>query len=354
MIRRNTPIIELTVPDSFSSLALYRRLAVFVWVLGAALALLLFGFAPPTEAIGDAGWWLAGASVLVSLGMAAWIARPASRITVSWLSWGSFVGLAQTAMLQWLAGGVESPYNELLLLNVFASASLHPPRRMPVYLVLVAAVAIAPLIYDSWDSETAGATAAYLVLLTGIALLSLLFVRGTDEQKAGLRAAEQLAEESARTDPLTRLANRRAFDETLGQELSRVQRTGAPLSLLVGDLDGFKRINDEFGHLNGDEVLTRSAAAIEAAIRRGDRCFRWGGDEFAVLLPDTTLADATRVCERVTVAVEVDVQAPDGQPVTISCGLAELAEGMTAEELTATADLALYDEKARRRADLAI
>ena len=80
MIRRNTPIIELTVPDSFSNLSLFRRLAVFVWLLGAALALLLFAFAPPTEAIGDAGWWLARASVLVPVGMAAWIAgrRPAS------------------------------------------------------------------------------------------------------------------------------------------------------------------------------------------------------------------------------------------------------------------------------------
>ncbi len=354
MIRRNAPIIKLNVPYYFTNLSLYRRLAVFVWLLGGALVLLLFAFAPPTEAIGDAGWWLGGASVVVSLAMAAWIARPASHITVSLLSWSSFLGLAQTAMLQWLAGGVDAPYNELLLLNVFGSASLHPARRMPAYLVLVAAVAIAPLLYDGWDRATAGATAAYLVLLTGIALLSMLFVRGTDEQKAGLRAAEQLAEESARTDALTRLANRRAFDETLTQELARVQRNGAPLSLMVGDLDGFKRINDEFGHLIGDELLVRAGAAIEGAIRRGDRCFRWGGDEFAVLLPDTARDDASRVCERVSAAVRVEVQAPDGQAVTISCGLAELAREMDADELTGTADLALMDEKARRRADLAI
>ena len=354
MIRLNSPIIEVSVADSLSNLSLFRRLAVLVWLLGAALALLLFGFAPPTEAIGDAGWWLGGASVMVSLGFAAWIARPASRVTLSMLSWTSFVGLGQIALLQWLAGGVDSPYNELLLLNVFGSASLHPARRMPAYLLLLAAVAIAPLIYDSWDRDTAGATVAYLVLLTGIALLSLLFVRGTDEQKAGLRAAEQLAEESARTDALTRLANRRAFDETLTQELARVRRNGAPLSLMVGDLDGFKRINDEFGHLIGDELLVRAGAAIEGAIRRGDRCFRWGGDEFAVLLPDTNRDDAARVCERVTAAFHDEVQAPDGQPVTISCGLAELTGEMDADELTGTADLALMDEKARRRANLTI
>jgi diguanylate cyclase (GGDEF)-like protein len=343
------------MPESKSStLALYRRLAAFVWLLAAALALLLFPFAPPDKAIGDAGWWLAGASVLMSLGIAAWIARPASRITVSWLSWGSFLGLGQVALLQWLAGGVDGPYNSLLLLNVFASASLHPRSRMPAYLALVAAVAVAPLVYDSWDPQTAGATATNLVLLIGIALLSLEFVRGTDEQKAGLRAAEKRAEGRARTDPLTRLANRRAFDETLAQELARVQRTGAPLSLMVGDLDGFKRINDEFGHLTGDEVLTRAATAIEGAIRRGDRCFRWGGDEFAVLLPDTALDDARKVCQRVDAAVQVGVHAPDGRPVTISCGLAELDAGMDADELTGTADLLLMDEKGKRRADLAI
>jgi two-component system, sensor histidine kinase LadS len=342
------------MPDAFSTLSLYRRLAAFVWLLAAALMLVLFAFAPPDEAIGDAGWLLAAGSVLLSLGSAAWIARPTSRITVSDLSWIAFVGLGQVAMLQWLAGGTGNPYNSLLLLNVFASASLHPPRRLPFYLLLVACVLYAPLVYDSWIPEIAGSTTSNFVLLTGITLISRLFVSGTDEQKAGLREAEQLAEESARTDSLTRLANRRAFDETLTQELARVHRNRAPLSLLVGDLDGFKRINDDFGHLNGDEVLKRAGTAIEGAIRRGDRCFRWGGDEFAVLLPDTALDDATRVCERVCAAVEMEVRAPDEEPITISCGLAELADGMTADELTARADLALYDQKARRRANLAI
>ena len=133
-----------------------------------------------------------------------------------------------------------------------------------------------------------------------------------------------------------------------------MRRNGAPLSLMVGDLDGFKRINDEFGHLIGDELLVRAGAAIEGAIRRGDRCFRWGGDEFAVLLPDTARDDAARVCERVTAAFHEEVQAPDGQAVTISCGLAELTGEMDADELTGTADLALMDEKARRRANLTI
>ena len=156
MIRGNGPITQLTMPESkFSTLALYRRLAAFVWLLAAALALLLFPFAPPDKAIGDAGWWLAGACVLTSLGIAAWIARPASRITVSWLSWGSFLGLGQVALLQWLAGGVDGPYNSLLLLNVFASASLHPRSRMPAYLALVAAVAGAPRGYYSWGTHTA-------------------------------------------------------------------------------------------------------------------------------------------------------------------------------------------------------
>jgi diguanylate cyclase (GGDEF)-like protein len=334
-------------------LRMYRRHGAIVYVLAAGLSVLLYAFAPPTEAIGDAGWGLAAIGLLLCVAFAVRLGTPSIPVTRGTLSTMSFVGVVQVGVLQWLAGGLHAPNNQLLLLSVFASAPVHTRRRLVIYLALVTAVACAPFAYDGWDTRAAGATLVELVLLFGIAIISSSWVRHTDEQKAGLRQAERAAEAVARSDTLTGLGNRRAFDEVLDQEVARSRRTGVPLSLIVADLDCFKDVNDRFGHLVGDELLRAVAGALEEAIRRSDRCFRWGGDEFAIVLPDTSLPAARHVEGRMRAAVAAGVESPDGSALTISTASAELSEEMGPAELLETADAAMLAVKPGRRATAA-
>jgi diguanylate cyclase (GGDEF)-like protein len=161
------------------------------------------------------------------------------------------------------------------------------------------------------------------------------------------------------TDYLTGWHNRRYLHVRLREELSRAQRQGSTLSLVMLDVDHFKRINDGCGHLGGDEALREVAARIESQVRASDTAARFGGDEFAVLMPGAGAAEARRVAERIRAAVaRGPVEAGPGValPVTVSAGLASLAPPpgrvdlkALAEQLLAEADAALYRAKAAGR-----
>lgn len=149
--------------------------------------------------------------------------------------------------------------------------------------------------------------------------------------------------ELATTDPLTGLRNRRAFDHSLALELAIVGRRQTPLSLLVLDIDHFKRINDQFGHETGDKVLSAIAQLLGGCARVIDIVARVGGEEFAVILPNTDAHGALEVAERMRVAVaQADLL---GQPTTISIGCATLQASEDAHGLYARADAALYAAK---------
>ncbi|HEX2028878.1 MAG TPA: sensor domain-containing diguanylate cyclase [Nitriliruptorales bacterium] len=151
----------------------------------------------------------------------------------------------------------------------------------------------------------------------------------------------------ATTDQLTGLANRRTFEETLAREMSREIRAGEPLSLILLDIDHFKRINDTYGHQAGDEVLRIVARSLADSCRDFDTAARFGGEEFAVVLPGTGPADALAIAERFRTAVEA---ADTSVPVTISAGAATfLLHGSNADELLKSADEALYASKAAGR-----
>jgi diguanylate cyclase (GGDEF)-like protein len=154
------------------------------------------------------------------------------------------------------------------------------------------------------------------------------------------------------TDPLTGVANRRKLMERGEVEMLRVQRFKQPLTVIMLDLDHFKRINDTFGHTVGDRVLRQSAQACVAALRDVDLVARAGGEEFAVLLPQTPLSRALEVAERLRVAIEaVHVDVMEGRvPVSASLGVTDLGDGDTAfEQLLTRADRALYRSKAGGR-----
>lgn len=168
------------------------------------------------------------------------------------------------------------------------------------------------------------------------------------EQEAKLAALLQLLEQQAMTDPLTTLPNRRAFDAEVARLLARRIRHPASMSIGIADIDHFKQVNDRYGHPAGDLVLCEVGKAIEHAARGADFVARAGGEEFNLLFPDTSLARAAVVAQRMRKAVAaLSVHTPDGDcvRVTISIGMAALPADATATQALALADLALYNAK---------
>jgi len=158
-------------------------------------------------------------------------------------------------------------------------------------------------------------------------------------------------ERQATRDPLTGLANRRVFEDSLPRELARARRAEAALSLVVLDIDHFKDVNDEHGHQVGDAVLREVGAALENNTKGFDVVARVGGDEFAVLLPGCLAGDAPIVAERLRRRAETEVH---GRPVTLSAGYATLADHMVVgDDLVADADAGLYVAKRAGRSRVA-
>ena len=157
----------------------------------------------------------------------------------------------------------------------------------------------------------------------------------------------------ASTDPLTGAYNRRTFLELMDKELSRARRFDTPLSLVMLDLDHFKRVNDTYGHLVGDRVLQRFADVVRGELRKEDVLFRYGGEEFCVLVPDVAGPGAVTLADRIRAAVTRQPFLIDGHeiPVTTSAGVsARIEEGPEdVDRLVHRADEALYIAKRRGR-----
>lgn len=196
-----------------------------------------------------------------------------------------------------------------------------------------------------------------------IRLLELELGTEGEQEIARLRTVELemandlLREETARlealstTDSLTGLFNRRALERRVGEEVAAARRHGATLVLALVDLDEFKAVNDTFGHETGDLALRRLAELLTANVRASDVAARWGGEEFALLLPNTRLQDARHMLERVGAAIAGHRWSTirDGLSVTTSIGAAGLEEVTTLVELLRLADRRLYAAKAAGR-----
>jgi diguanylate cyclase (GGDEF)-like protein len=160
-----------------------------------------------------------------------------------------------------------------------------------------------------------------------------------------LRRANRRIQEIANRDGLTELPNRRYFMERLDGALKHAQRHARPLSVLIADLDHFKRINDRFGHAAGDAVLREFASLLQTEARAGDLPGRLGGEEFALILPDTTTAQAVQVGERIRTRLLALRPGEIDHVVTVSIGVSTLHGHDTSDALLARADKALYDAK---------
>ena len=164
----------------------------------------------------------------------------------------------------------------------------------------------------------------------------------------------QRSEEAGMRDPVTMIGNRRFFDAALAEELDKARRAGADFCLALADLDRFKLVNDRFGHLVGDRLLRLFAEILAQNVRSEDRVARFGGEEFAVMLPRASLEDAIRVAERIRRILESKhwTLEPNGEcveRVTVSFGVAKLRPDETGAELLQRADQRLYDAKAKGR-----
>ena len=169
-----------------------------------------------------------------------------------------------------------------------------------------------------------------------------------------LRSHLAEAQEMGMRDPLTALSNRRYFDTSLERELTDAQARGAPLSLVMGDIDNFKKINDLFGHQIGDEILKMFARVLTDNVHSRDTVARYGGEEFAIILPETRLESAKQLTERMRSQVEgmelaVSESGQEIGKVTASFGVAELGAADDAEALIQRADAKLYEAKCAGR-----
>jgi len=151
---------------------------------------------------------------------------------------------------------------------------------------------------------------------------------------------------AARTDDLTGLLNRRAWDEELGREIARADRSGAALCVAILDLDRFKQYNDTYGHQAGDRFLKQLSGRWSQNLRTGDILARYGGEEFALALPGTNLEHSQQMLDRLREALSEDQ--------TCSAGVAQWDGEESAEQLTARADTLLYAAKAAGRNRVAL
>lgn len=225
------------------------------------------------------------------------------------------------------------------------------------YLFAIAAsITISIRWYTTWNTPLNPASgfqplASVLLLISQVVLFlgtaAILYSLSNQVQKA-IEHLHQQAErliDLARTDPLTGLSNRRYFIELLEREFTRARRYRRPLSLLYLDLDGFKELNDRHGHLFGDEVLRGATRSLSAVLRSTDLLARIGGDEFAVLLPETLLRDAQNVAGKLRRALVAYGQqlSPVVPPLTFCGGVSYLRDKDTSiDDMLARADNAQY------------
>jgi len=244
-----------------------------------------------------------------------------------------------------LTGFASSPFAMLFALVSVAAALAYGPRAGLTAAGLATAAFAAVLLIDPRLGTYGPDDALQLAIGLGATwLLAFVAVAYAGHQRRAMgRALEQ-----ARTDPLTTLFNRAQLFVTLEQEVSRTRRSDRGFCLLMIDLDGLKSINDNGGHMQGDEVLRSLGGVIRTSIRTVDSAYRYGGDEFVVLLPETDIVGAFVVAEKIRGgAEEVGLALSGPEPVTsVSIGLVSHPEdGLSSEELMTAADRAMYQAK---------
>jgi diguanylate cyclase (GGDEF)-like protein len=321
-----------------------QRISAVLWGLLVLLTIGLLPASPPSNPSKGVAWIIA--AILVVLG--ALLAFQNHRRRIS--TWGTLLGagygiVAGLAVMQWVCGGSGEPYERLLLLPVVFVAATQPPRQICAFLGFVFLALMSPLIYDGWNADEFGASVASFVIWCGLGIGGNLLMSGVRAQRLSHAAGEAEARKEARIDSLTGLHNRRAFDELMIAEVARARRLGLPLSMAMVDIENFKEVNDRWSYAEGDRCLREVAETLRDNLRQPDFCFRWGGDEFALILSGTPSNETGPIAERLQGQVSDRCKRPDDTPLRIRFAAAELREGISPGELTEMAGLALTAAK---------
>ena len=175
-------------------------------------------------------------------------------------------------------------------------------------------------------------------------------LQASSQQVSELKLKLDDVRKESLTDPLTKLANRKAFDTELDRAIATARETGEPLAVCMCDIDRFKNFNDKWGHQTGDQVLRLVANCLSENVKGRDTAARYGGEEFVVVLPQTALSDAAMLANKIRLAIEAKklMRKSTGEvlgAITISIGAAQLAPGDTAASIIERADICLYAAK---------
>ena len=226
--------------------------------------------------------------------------------------------------------------------------------RKPALAILLILILYAGILWGDWVghflynsnhfAKSLFTYAAQAILLVGLMNLFSTFQR----REATLKKRLEEAVDNALRDPLTLLPNRRFFDQELSRGCERATRDGTKLSVVIADIDHFKRFNDNFGHSYGDGVLKTAAQVISERIRLSDWACRWGGEEFAIILHNTDIMHAAQIAEELRQAF-ASAQAENGMCATISLGVSEYREGEVPHKVFDRADHALFRAKSSGR-----
>jgi diguanylate cyclase (GGDEF)-like protein len=334
-----------TDPYAGGDLKNAQRMGTVLWGLLVLLAIVLVPLNPPTEAVGSIGWVFA--VLLIVAGIAVTYSMRRGEIA-SWrsllaVSYGTVVAIG---VMQYLSGGQNAPFRGLVLLPVLFVAATQPPRKIAPFMGLVLLVLAAPFVYDAWDTVRAQGVAATFVIWCALAVGASLLMMGVRAQRLTLQAEGEEARTEARIDSLTGLRNRRAFDELLATEVGRARQLGLPLSMAMVDIANFKDVNEKWSYAEGDRCLRDVADTLRENLRQPDFCFRWGGDEFALILSGTPVDETGPIEERLTNEVSRNCMRPDDSPIRLRFAAVELSDGVSPGELTERAGLALTMAKA--------
>ena len=306
-----------------------------LYVAGATLALLTNALPHSSRAIPLGLLAIAGVSYAVG-GFCLW---RAGRLEPRAASLALALGTLLIVAAAYCSGESPSPLAFLLLWIFLYAAYFLSDREMALQ------IGFAGLLYGALlvaRPPAVGSAAAWWLVGMGTAIMTALAIRAMRNRVEQLIGSLY---DSARSDPLTRLLNRRGFRELLDLELERARRSGARLSVVVGDVDHFKAVNDRSGHHVGDLALQRVAEMLERGKRAVAAAARVGGEEFALILPDTDAEGGQVLAERLRCALR-ERFAGEPVPITISFGVASFpAHGETAASLLRAADEALYAAK---------
>ena len=292
---------------------------------------LAFSLLPLGSAETELPWVIAAAAVAVATGAAVWLV-PWQNVPRPFEVLPPLAFFAVIALLRESQGGELTGLGPLLMLPVLWFLLYGGRRQVAIALGCVSLTLALPLALRG--GSPAAPELRLIVLWTAVAVvMSFTVLRLVNEIR---RQSDEL-ERLASTDSLTGLPNRRVWEDALPRELARSVRSGAPVSIAILDLDRFKDYNDENGHQGGDLLLKEAAAMWPGELRDTDLLARFGGEEFALLLPDCGAADLHRVVEKVRRAT------PPG--VTSSAGAAVWDGIEESEELIRRTDAALYEAK---------